>query len=124
MKVFHHSNFLWTTLRLGLWKIGTDIGSGLLEFIRKCFICSELTISNRKWIWFSIYRPLNSQNLVHFFNELSDSLSKGNESYENFIVMRDFNKDIGTSDSDRDKLEQFYSLYNLPPLIKKLIHFV
>ena len=38
--------------------------------------------------------------------------------------MRDFNKDIGTSDSDRDKLEQFYSLYNLPPLIKKLIHFV
>ena len=96
-------------------------GGGLLEFVRKCFvckrqthlepnnsecICSVLTISNIKWICFSIYRPLNSQNLVHFFNELSDSLSKANEPYKNFIVMGDFNIDIGVSNSDHDKLKQ------------------
>ena len=59
-------------------------GGGLLEFVRKGFICkrqthlqptnfecicSELAISNIKWNCF-----LNSQNLVQFFNELSDSL--------------------------------------------------
>ena len=82
-------------------------------------ICSELPVSNIKWICLSIYRPPNSQNLVHFFNELSDSLSKANESYENVIVVGDFNIDIGISNSDHDKLEQFYSLFNLQSLIKK-----
>ena len=77
-------------------------------------ICSELTISNIKWIYFSIYRPPNSQNLVHFFNELSESFSRANESYENFIVIGDFNIDIGS-----DKLEQFCSLFNLQSFIKK-----
>ena len=82
-------------------------------------ICSELPISNIKWICLRIYRLPNSQNLVHFFNELSDSLSKANESYENVIVVGDFNIDIGISNSDHDKLEQFCSLFNLQSLIKK-----
>ena len=68
---------------------------------------------------FCIYRPPNSQNLIHFFNELPDSLSKANESYENFIVMGNFNTDIGISNSDHVKLEQFCSLFNLQSLIKK-----
>ena len=109
-------------------------GGGLLEFVRKGFICkrqthpgpnnlecicSKLTISNIKWISFSIYGPPNSQNLVHFFNELSDSLSKANESYENYIVIGDFNIDIGISNSDHDKLEHICSLFDLKSLIKK-----
>ena len=94
----------------------------MLEIVRKRFICkrqthlepnnlgciwSELTFSNIKWICFSIYRPPNSQNLGHFFNELSDSLSKANESYENLIAMEDFDVDISISNSDHDKIEQF-----------------
>ena len=68
---------------------------------------------------FCIYRPPNSQNLIHFFNELPDSLSKANESYENFIVMGNFNIDVGISNRDHVKLEQFCSLFNLESLIKK-----
>ena len=30
-------------------------------------ICSELTISKRKWIIFTVYRPPNSSNLTEFF---------------------------------------------------------
>ena len=41
-----------------------------------------------------------------------------NESYENFIFMRDFNVDIGISNSNQDKLEQFCSLFNLKSLKK------
>ena len=84
-------------------------GGGLIEYVRRGFICkrlnylelkslecicSELTISNKWWICCSIYRPSSSQNLEVFFNELTDSLSKGNEKYENFIVIGDFNIDI------------------------------
>ena len=110
------------------------MGGSFLEFVRKGFICkrqthlepnnlectcSKLTFSNIKWICFSNYRPLNSQNLVHFFNEMSDLSSKANESHENFIAMGDFNVDISISNSDHNKLEQFCSLFNLQSLIKK-----
>ena len=81
-------------------------------------ICSELTIFSKKWICIIIYRPPNTQNIDHFFNELSDSLSKANESYKNFIAMGDFNIDIGISNSGHDKLEQFCSLFNLRSLIR------
>ena len=50
---------------------------------------------------------------------MSDSSGKSNESYEKFIVMGDFNTDIGISNSDHGKLEQFCSLFNLQSLIKK-----
>ena len=50
---------------------------------------------------------------------MSDLLSRANESYENFIVMGDFNIDIGISSSDHDKLEQFCNLFSLKSLIKK-----
>ena len=57
-------------------------GGGLIEFVKKrpickrlnnfetsvseC-ICSEITISKRKWLCFSIYRPLSNENLEIFF---------------------------------------------------------
>ena len=134
MKAFHQSNLLMYNFEIRARKDRGCHGGGWLEFVRKGFICkrqthlgpnnlecicSELTISNTKWICFSIYRPPNSQNLVHFFNELSDLLSRANESYENFIVMGDFNIDIGISNSDHDKLEQFCNLFSLKSSIKK-----
>ena len=56
------------------------------------------------------------QYLDFFFNQLSDLLSKANESYDNFIFMGDFNKDTGISNSDHDKLEQLCSLFDLKSL--------
>ena len=71
-------------------------------------ICSELTLSNKKWICHNIYRSLSSQNLEVFFNELTDSLYTANEKYENFIVT-----------GDHDKLEEFCAIFNLTSLINK-----
>ena len=50
-------------------------------------ICSEITVSKKKLLHFSIYRPPSHDNLELFFKELTSCLSKASESYENFIVM-------------------------------------
>ena len=66
-------------------------GGGLIEFVRKGFICkrlkkfepkfseifcSEFTIPNKNWICFSVYRPPTQNNLECFFNQLTTSLSQ------------------------------------------------
>ena len=110
MKVFYHSNLLSTTLKLGLGKIGTVVKVvwqnswervlfvTYLTYLKpnnlEC-ICLELTISNKIWVCLSIYTSPNSQNIDCFFNEFSDSFSKANDSYENFVFMGEFNIDIG-----------------------------
>ena len=70
-------------------------GGGLIELVKKGLMCkrlknletsasecisSEITISKRKWLCFSIYRPPSNGNLEIFFEELTDSLSKASES--------------------------------------------
>ena len=62
-------------------------GGGLIEFVRKGLICkrlrkyeslnievtcSKVTISNKTWIIFSIYRPPDYSNLLTFFKELGN----------------------------------------------------
>ena len=84
-------------------------GGGLIEFVRKGLICkrlrkyesinievicSELTISNRNWVIFSIYRPPDYSNLLAFFKELGKYLNQACENYDNFTAMRDFDIDI------------------------------
>ena len=81
-------------------------------------ICSELTISNKKWVCFSVYRPPSQENLELFFEELSSCLSKASETYENFIVMGDFNIDIRNKGREYEKFEDFCSLFHLSNLIK------
>ena len=58
-----------------------------------------------------------------FFNELTDSRSKGNEKYKNFVVGW-FDIDIGLPHSEHGKLEEFYILFNLRSLIKKQTCFI
>ena len=75
---------------------------GLIEFVKKGLICkrlknfetsasecicSEITVSKRKWSCFSISSPPSNENLDIFFEELANSLSKASESYEHFIIM-------------------------------------
>lgn len=84
-------------------------GGRLIKFVRKGFIykrlkklepksseviCWELTISNKKLIFFSVYRPPNQDNLDCFLNELTTSLSEASKMYDNFLVMGHFNIDV------------------------------
>ena len=88
-------------------------GGGLIEFVRKGFItkkikeyeskvsgttASEFTISKKKWFCFSAYRPPTSTNLDLLFEELTNSLSKAVNKYDNLIVMGDFNIDLNETD--------------------------
>ena len=82
---------------------------GLIELVRKGLIrkrlrkyeslnieviSSEVTISNKTWIIFSIYRPPDYTNLLTFFKGLGKYLNQACQSYDNFIVMGDFNIDL------------------------------
>ena len=63
-------------------------GGGLIEFVRQGFICkrlkkyepnysecicSEFTISKKKWICFSIYKPPSTENIKRFFEKMNGS---------------------------------------------------
>ena len=93
------------------YEIGTQrdrdkIESGLFEFVRKRFICKrlkklepkcsevicvEFTISNKKWICFSVYKPPTQNDLDCFFNKLTTSLSQTSEMYDSFMVTGNLN---------------------------------
>ena len=108
-------------------------GGGLIEFVRRGLICkrsrdyepkyseclcSELTFTSKKWIYFSIYRSPESSNLSTFFEELTTSLSKAILKYENLLIMGDFNIDMKSKALGYDKLDEFCDLFNLTNLIK------
>ena len=70
---------------------------GLIEFVKRGIsckrvkqfvtvisesICSEITISRKKWFCMVIYRPPNFNNQDTFFREVADSLSKASLTYD------------------------------------------
>ena len=65
----------------------------------------------------NIYRPPNLNNPETFFKEVSDSLSKASLTYENFIIIGNFNIYINIAVMEVDKLE-FCNLFDLINLIK------
>ena len=67
----------------------------------------------KEWLCFGIYRPPSYNNLELFFDEISQSLSKASESYENLIVMGDFNVEVTKKGIEFDRLDEFCDLYNL-----------
>ena len=64
-------------------------------------------MAKKKWLCLGIHRPPT------FFKELTDSLSKGREFYENFISLGDFKIDVKVAGTELDKLEEFYNPFNL-----------
>ena len=80
--------------------------------------CSEITISRKKWFRMSICRPPNFNNLDTFFKEVGDFQGKAGLTYENFIIMGDFNIDINTAGIEVDKLDEFCNLSDLTNLNK------
>ena len=79
-------------------------------------IFSEITVSKKKWLCLSIYRLPSLDNLELFFDELTSSLSIASESYENFIVMGNFNIDVTKKGTEFDKLDEFCDLINFTDL--------
>ena len=65
---------------------------------------------------FSFYRPPSHDNLELLFGELTTSLSKASESYENFIVMGDFDIDVTNKGTKFDKLDEFCDIIDLTNL--------
>ena len=103
-------------------------GGGLTEFVKKGIImkrlkdletnhsetiCTETTMSKKRWFCMSVYTPPSSSNIDTFFAELTISLSKAN------LIMGDFNIDITNEYfSGFDKLEELCDTFNLTNLIK------
>ena len=75
-------------------------------------VCSELTIAKKKWLCLGIYQPPTPEDLVSFFEELTDSLSKGSEFYENYIILGDFNIYVRVAGRELDKLNKICDLFN------------
>ena len=80
-----------------------------MKFVRKGLICktitvpsditseiisSELTIIDKKWIVYSVYRPPKESNLITFFQDLAFLLNKYLSTYDNVVVMGGFNIDV------------------------------
>ena len=81
-------------------------------------ICTEFKVSKKKWFCLSVYRPPSHNNVVSFFEELNDSLSRAINNYDNIILMGDFNVDIKKENSIAyDKLEEFCGTFNLTNLV-------
>ncbi|XP_057308019.1 uncharacterized protein LOC130645912 [Hydractinia symbiolongicarpus] len=110
-------------------------GGGLIEYVKKGLICkqlsnlepkknevicSEITVRNKKWAIFSVYRPPESSNLGNFFIEIERSLDLAFKTYDNVVVMGDINIDCDDSSSTRfDSFTTFCETYNLKNLIKQ-----
>ena len=114
-------------------------GGGLIEFVKKGIItkrlkdletnlretiCTEITISKKRWFCMGVYRPLSSSNIDTFFAKLVISLSKTVNKFDNLIIMGDFNKDITKDCSGFDKLEELPDTFNLTNLIKSKTYYI
>ena len=58
-----------------------------------------MTIKNKKWVIFSVYRPPLQSNLKEFVTELEKLLNTALSKYDNIVVMGDININIKNNDS-------------------------
>ena len=68
-------------------------------FVRNGITCKiisnfELSFSESRWLYFTIYRPPDAGKLSIYFEELSQTLSKTILKYQNINIMGDFNIDL------------------------------
>ena len=133
---FPSAQFYIENFEIRNWRDRDKNGGELIEFVGNGFItkkikeyetkvretiASEFTISKKKWFCLSVYRPPTSTNLDIFFEELTNSLSKAVNEYDNLIVMGDFNVDLNKTDCiDFGKLEEFCDNFNLTVLLKEI----
>ena len=76
-------------------------------------LCFEFTIRNKKWLLIGIYKPPIKPNLT-FIEQLSKSLDFYSATYENIIVIGDFNMTL-----DENIMKEFCSTFDFKSLIKE-----
>ena len=82
-------------------------------------ISSELTIKNKTWIVFSVFRPTKESNLITFFQDLTFPLNKHLSNYNNVVVIGDFNIDEKeVTKQSLEKLNTFWETFGLRSLVK------
>ena len=84
------------------YKAPNDLGCGMIE----------INLKNKKWLVVAIYRP-PSQTKQYFFDEISKILDHYCRQYENFILIGDFNCEIGD-----DVINDFVDSYELASLVR------
>ena len=105
-----------------------------MKFVRKGLICktitvpsditseiisSELTIIEKKWIVYSVYRPPKESNLITFFQDLAFLLNKYLSTYDNVVVMGGFNIDVKeVTNQSLEKLNTFCKTFGWSYLVK------
>ena len=104
-------------------------GGGLLIYARSDIPCKQLSkhdfpdgingifveirFFKSKWLLFGIYHP-PSQDDKLYFNSIGQGLDVYTKSYDNFLLIGDFNAEEGEAD-----MENFMELYDLGNLIKE-----
>ena len=80
------------------------IVNGLTEFETNISetICLKLIISNKKSFIMFVYRPPDEGNKKVFFEELTNTLNKATNKYDNIFVSGDFNIDMSNDVKDRN----------------------
>ena len=88
------------------------------HFSEECEIISlDFSISNKKWLLLSIYNP-RSQNEASFVEQIKLTLNTYSTSYENFLLIGDFNMT-----TENSKLQDLMDAFCLDNLIKEPICF-
>ena len=81
-------------------------------------ICLELTISKKKWFIMFAYRPPNEENRNIFFEELTNTLNKATNKYDNIFVSGDFNIDMSNNVKDKNNyLSDFMDNFSLQNIV-------
>ena len=84
------------------------------HFSEECEIISlHFSISNKKWLLLSIYNP-RSQNEASFVEQIKLTLNTYSTSYENFLLIGDFNMT-----TENSKLQDLMDAFCLDNLIKE-----
>ena len=105
----------------------TDHGGGILIYVREDIPCKilkkqntpeifegiflEVNLRKRKWLLFGGYNP-SRDNISNFVNTLGPILDEYMPSYDNFLILGDFNAEVSES-----IMEEFCAIYNLKNLI-------
>ena len=110
----------------------SEFGGGLMQYTRNGIICnrvpsfevsslellcSELVVTKKKWIIYSVYRPPNF-DIETFLSSLSTSINRALDKYDNIIIMGDINIDTHSkTDPSFDKLVSFCDVFGLSNLV-------
>ena len=107
-------------------------GGGIIIYIRSDIPCKilkcqlpndveglfrELNLRKNKWVLFAGYTP-KKECIFHFIGNIGSSLDKFIETFDNLLLIVDFNSEVEGVD-----MKEFCETYNLVNLIKDLTYF-